>query len=257
MLSQKTVLIFFGCLILAISIGTFLFYYKKEHFELKQEVLYARETWIKPKVLFHGSVNRTIDEFKPRSIGVRHPKEGSVIFATPHIEYAATFMKPSHWSDVLCKIGSFGDGPIYFICSNKEKFLKEDRGGAIYCLPSESFYFDLYFDKISKKQWLTMKNHEDFGPLRDWVSKKAVKPLFKFEFASTFKTMIDLGVQVFFVDDATWKIVDAAQKNRQDRSAFRKVVMTLVSENKKSGINYEPLFDYEAYKAYLNEQHNL
>lgn len=237
--------------IVAIAACLFYFYgisyFGKSTYKPGQEVLYMHETWIRSNVVFHGSQNRDLDALSPRSIGVRDKTEGDVIFATPHMEYASTFMTDIKWNDRMCKKGSFDNGPVFFIGINKEKFLQDDKGGAIYLLPSDSFYFDLGLsDDLTKKEWLSKSKYVGYGSLRDWVSRRPVKPLYKFEFKSTLSAMIALGVQVYFVDDEQWKQIELTIKN-PNRSLYRKLLMTLVSENKKLGKNVIPLFDYSKY----------
>ena len=184
------------------------------------------DTFIKPKLMFHASTNRNIEIFQPRATHVRDRKEGPVIFATPHIGFASMWL--AGWHGKWVNSGSFDRGPFYFVCSNKEKFINEDNGGAIYVLDANKFYYDLEKNASSS--------------LTEWVCKEEIEPLYKLEFESALETMINFGVQVFFVDQKTF------DKIRTSDDYGRNIFMSLESENQKRNKNYMPLFDYEKYK---------
>ena len=234
--------------ILSLFLGSsfaFFFYekYKVSESSLGKELLLIHETWLRPTVMFHASVNKNIDVFEPRSISTRSKQEGDVIFASADISYASRFMTIKRWTDNVCKKGSFDHGPYYMIIKNKDLFLEEDKGGAIYVLPAENFCYDLAFKKVTRKEWLKTGKHKGYGSLSEWVSKEAVKPLYKIEFKSTFDAMIDLGVQVYFVDDDKFKEINSLW-GKSDNTELRKYLMELPSENQKMKKNAIPLFDY-------------
>lgn len=182
-----------------------------------------KDTTFRCAYLFHGSPDRSIKIFEPRAIHVRSKDEGPVVFATPYIQNAAIFL--NRWSDDWATSGSFASGNksvFYFICSDKERFLKEDNGGAIYVLPSENFVCNRY------SKW---------HPHSEWTSSVPVRPFHKFEFAKTFDAMMNLGVQVFFVDVETYK--------KFMQSGRLATLKTLVSENQKTQTNYISLDEFE------------
>jgi hypothetical protein len=148
---------------------------------------------------------------------LRSPSEGPVVFATPHLALAAIFMvkRDNSWT----KIASYRGGPWLLVCSDKERFMKLDHGGAIYCLSAEAFSYD-----------------PDKGlGVNEWVSRKPVKPLYKFEFDLGLDAMLALGVQVFFVDKETFSDI-----GRSDDHGWS-IIVALESENRKQEINYIPL----------------
>lgn len=174
-----------------------------------------RET-LMPRLLFHGSSNRDIRVFEPRAEHVRSSSEGPVVFATPHLALAAIFMvkRDNSWT----KIASYHGGPWYFVCSDRERFVELDHGGAIYCLPVEDF---------------TSDPDKGLG-VHEWVSKKPVKPLHRFEFELGLDAMLALGVHVFFVDKEKF----SRMKESNDHGCS--IIETLESENRKRGITHAP-----------------
>lgn len=187
-------------------------------FIVRKQIVAIKETIIKPKVLFHGSPNRNITTFEPRAIGTRDPSEGPVVFATPHIGFAAAFL--IRWNDSWVRQGSFDWGHYHFICSDKERFLKTDKGGAIYILPSDNFRSNL------KKG---MRSAE-------WTTDKPVEPLQKLEFDSCLEAMMSFGIQVFFVNKESLKKINNAKSTER-----LNIISGLESENKKRGFTVLPL----------------
>jgi len=157
--------------------------------------------------------NKNIEIFEPRANSVRNKEEGPVVFATTGEQYASKFIVPCN--DSWSNLGRF-NGVSYALYSDKERFLKEDKGGAIYTLPSTTFY------------------HETkYGGTKDgWVSKEPVKPLSKKIYESGLKSMLSLGVQVYFVDKTVFE--DIANSIDQGFS----LIVTLESENMLRKINF-------------------
>ena len=58
---------------------------------LAADKIYPHDLPTQPKVFFHGSHDRTIKEFIPRSISPRSESEGDVVFSTPHLAFATVF----------------------------------------------------------------------------------------------------------------------------------------------------------------------
>ena len=112
------------------------------------------DTYTKQNLLFHGSANKNIKIFQPRDAKTskRFP-DGPVVFATSNIVFASCFMV--FLDDSWCKVRSFDLGPYVFICKDKKRFLNDDHGGAIYLLPSDSFYTRFYGWRIT--EWICKK----------------------------------------------------------------------------------------------------
>lgn len=167
----------------------------------------------KPAVLYHATQGVDIAEFEPRRESTRDPNEGPVVFATPDKAYATQFLVPG--DDRNSIRGYYNDIPTIVIRSSREDFEKEDSGGIVYELPSDSFDFD-------PKQRMGE---------REWTSRVPVKPTGKTSYASTIDALIENGTQVYFVDQVTF------EKMRSQKNAGFETLLTLTSENEKQGRN--------------------
>ena len=246
---MKNVKKFFIGVVGSACLSLYLFYCynikKNQDFNPGQEVVYYHEVSTPFRVFFHGSPNRNIDTLEPRSMWERNKDEGDVIFATPHIGLAAAFMSSHDKSrGFSVKMHSFDGGPYIFICDNKENFLKLDQGGAIYILPTESFYYDIGLHGMSRIQFLKKSYNPEMGGLDEWVSRKAISPLSKIEFSSVYEAMLDLGVQVYFVEKEVYQKIRVALKDKSNPLKRRMLLKSLTSENQKMNKNIIPLFDY-------------
>jgi len=128
----------------------------------------------KPKVLYHASSNKIIEKFDPRAESYRDPDEGPVVFAIPDQAYASMFIVPV--DDKWSRISIFNDVHAIII-SDKERFQKLDKGGAIYSLSSDTFNSD------------PQKNE----PEHEWTSKESVKPSNKTIYENGLEEMIENG----------------------------------------------------------------
>lgn len=131
----------------------------------------------KPKFLYHGSSNKNIVKLVPQAITVRSWSDGRVVFATPSKSRASLFIVPS--DDDWTNKSTFND-INYHLISDKERYLKLDKGGAIYTLSPDSFESD------------------DKG--NEWISKVSVLPIGKEIFKSGVKAMEKYGVKIIFCD---------------------------------------------------------
>ena len=166
----------------------------------------------KPKHLYHASQNSNIDVLEPHAESVRNFNEGPVVFATPNLPYATTFLVKS--DDSWAVKGRFNN-TFYVIISDKNRFFELDKGGTIYTLPNDTFYCD---------------PEEGMG-INEWISKKAVRPIRKQHYKSGIDAMIDAGVQVYFVDKQTFlKIREAGDHGFS-------ILQSLQSENQKLNKN--------------------
>lgn len=139
-------------------------------------------------VLYHGSTSQNIKVLKPQINHFRDKHEGALIFATPSFRLASCYL--FSWDDswvhqeVSYKNHNKANYEVTIVISDKERFIKEDKGGSIYILPAAGFEFD---DK-------------GLG-IYEWASKKQVQPLTQINFASSLDAMQKMGVRVYFVDE--------------------------------------------------------
>lgn len=168
----------------------------------------------KPETLFIGTQTKGIKEFTPRKGNYRDKKEGSVIFSTPDKALASIFMVEGH-NDSWTKIGYFGDVLVIVICMDRDEYIKKDKGGVVYEVPSDSFDYNPNLGMGEK----------------EWTSREPVKPIDETSYTSSLDTMVDNGVQVYFVDKTTFKeIWDADDYGKE-------IIFGLTSENSRRGKN--------------------
>jgi hypothetical protein len=169
----------------------------------------------KPPFLYHGSRHRNIEILKPNKRSFRDPEEGELVFATQDIALASIFM-----GDVRMN-GKFDEIPYAVIIGSREEFIKNDKGGHIYVISSETF---------------TSDPNKGLG-IYEWTSKEPVKPLKKIEYDSALDAMLENGVQVYFVDEDKYKKIKESKDH--GLSIFRE----LESENQRRGINIRPFLE--------------
>lgn len=168
----------------------------------------------KPEILYHASPRRDIEEFQPRAETVRDPEEGPLVFASPDAKAVTRFLVPV--DDSWTQISTF-NGIHTIVISDKDRFSRLDKGGAVYSLPPETF------------------THDETKSKREWTSKFGVKPTAKLEYTSGLEAMIDNGVQVYFVNEETFKQI------RSSKDHGLKILEKIESENKKLGKNFVPI----------------
>ena len=166
----------------------------------------------KPDKLYHASSNRSIEKFVPRSDKVRDKNEGPRVFATPDKRMASIFIVGI--DDSWTHSGAMNDVP-YIVISDKDRFEKLDKGGAIYHLPSTTFESD---------------PNKGLREL-EWTSSEPVIPEAKEEHESALEAMLNHGVQVYFVNTATFDSINSAP------DYGRSILHSLESENQRRGIN--------------------
>ncbi len=215
----------------------FLTFFSIQTIHEKKDILLPNDLPTQPKIFFHGSHNKNIKKFTPQSISPRNKSEGDVVFGTPHLAFAAVFTLP-HKKDrgFLIRSGSISNGPLFLLCDSKENLLKHDKGGAIYFLPTEGFYCDLGLYGISRNAWLKNPSHYDSVFLDQWVTKKPVTPIYKFEFDSTLTMLLDLGMQVFFTSKE-----NIEKYNTSNEEERRQLLISLTSENEIEKRNFQPI----------------
>ena len=208
------------CALLILVLGGVGGYVASVYFSRVPEKIYALQAEWNPRILFHGSSNRTIKTLEPRALKTRNVKDGAVIFATPHLGLAAKFMV--QWDDSWVLSGSSDNLHYYFICSDRERFMKMDTGGAIYIVPSDTFF---------------CKPGVGLG-YGEWMSHEAVKPVHKMEFSSTLEAMMQFGIQVYFVDPQTFDAIRTSTDLE-----YGLIIKSLTSENEKRGMPALPVVE--------------
>lgn len=167
----------------------------------------------KPKILYHGSSEIELGELRPHQRSFRDEHEGPLIFATPNKALATIFMAKEENS---VRASGFMNDILYaVICRNREDFIAEDNGGAVYELSSEHFSYD---------------PHKGLREM-EWTSKIPVKPISLVVYDSVLQAMLESGVQVYFV--APPIIADIS--NSKDFGM--EILRNIESENQRRQIN--------------------
>lgn len=170
-----------------------------------------------PTVLYHASPFDNIEEFDPSlNKKKRDQNEEPSLFATPDKSLATIFLTPT--DDSWVSSGLHNNIP-YMVISNRDRFLELDKGGVIYELPVDTFKVDLE------------KGLREY----EWTSREVVKPIGKQVFKTSLEAMLDAGVQVYFIDEETFK----EMKGLPGPEKMKKK-MTLTSENQRLDRNYKP-----------------
>lgn len=169
----------------------------------------------RPDVLYHGSPNTEITEFKPKVSKGSGERYGALVYASPNVAAASIFLaKVSRpWS-----AGKFNSTFFALITDPHDEFIKNDKGGVIYVLPVDSFSPD-------KSRGLGMD---------EWASQTAVTPIEKIMCDSSLQTMLKHEVQVYFIDNDTHKNIKASADHGLS------ILKGLQSENQKQGIGIKP-----------------
>ena len=161
----------------------------------------------KPKFLYHASPNNNLEVLEPRAESLPNDwKNGDAVFATTSPEYASFFIVST--KDVWANMGNIG-GIFYFVCADKDRFMKEDVGGTVYKLPSESF-----------------NHYKGF----EWYSRELLKSVGKTHIESGLDFMIESGIQVYFIDKKAFKEIKTSKDNGV------KIMNSTQSENEKRGL---------------------
>ena len=132
----------------------------------------------KPDFLYHGSSHKGVEEFEPRTSKGTGGKFGAMVYATPDLATASAFLAEvqKEWF-----AGRFGDTFYVLIPLPREEFIKSDKGGHIYVLPSDTFESD---------------PERGLGEY-EWASKISVKPIKKIGSFAGFFVVFIYPVNVF------------------------------------------------------------
>ncbi len=177
-----------------------------------------------PTVVFHGSrVKKLEDGILTPHAGPERPQHPeSVIFASPYIAYASMFI--FQYGDWMACGSWFVDSPIYyFICKNRDRFMREDTGGAIYVLLAQPF-------KNSMTNVITSC---------EMIAYEPVQPLAQINFDHALDAMLSFGVQVFFVSADIYDAFMQARTSEEISRIYKQIDHE--SENYKRNINYRSL----------------
>lgn len=158
-----------------------------DHTSSSGSIALSPEQIIRPKNLYHASTAGDIAEFEPRERSKRSEAEPALVFGSPSQVVSSIFLVPTN--DSFVKSGSYDHGRSWvYIVGDEERFRELDHGGYIYQLPESTFQVD-----------------PNLGlGLFEWTSAEPVKPQEAKHYTSGLQTMLDFGVKVYMVDQATF-----------------------------------------------------
>ncbi len=182
------------------------------------ERIITQERKEKPEVLYIAAQTPGIQELTPTQGNYRDENEGAVIFSTPDKGLASAFLVEGH-GDHWMQIGVYGDISVVVINADREEFIRNDTGGIMYAVSSDTFDFD---------------PDKGMGE-KEWTSRKPVRPKSETRYPSALDAMVQNGVQVYFVDKKTFDEINSADNAGYD------ILTELVSENERRGENVKSL----------------
>lgn len=172
----------------------------------------------KPEVLYVAAHTPNLEELKPMEGRSRGGNEGAIIFSTPDKALASAFLVEGH-SDDWMTIGYYSDIPCVVICMDRDEFVTRDTGGVMYEVSSDTFDYNSNLGMGDK----------------EWTSSEPVKPTKETYYQSALDTMIENGVNVYFVDRDTFSKINSADDYGLS------ILLSRESENHKRNKVIKPL----------------
>jgi len=148
------------------------------------------------RVLYHASPDKNLIVIRPQKTLSRNIYIGDYVFATSDIKLAAMYLA-TKGNATLMNIEA--EIPYIVICNNPKDYIKKDRGGAIYTLPSTTF---------KKTPQAGLEKSE-------LVSRVAVKPIDRKVYKLSIDVMKKMGIVIYFVHKDTFdNLVQAKDENK-------------------------------------------
>jgi hypothetical protein len=151
-------------------------------------------------MLYHASPNKNLAILEPKRTLSKDRFVGNFVFATSDRKLAAMYLA-NNGVPVLLNVK---EGPRIIICSNADTYIQNDKGGAIYEVPADSF------------QPTPQAGLED----SEVVSEVPVVPLNKTIYQTSLDAMKEMGVQVYFVAK---DVFDEIVKNKNESEIVAKL----------------------------------
>jgi len=151
--------------------------------------------------LYHASQIKNLKIIKPQRTLSNNQYIGDFVFATKDIKLATMYLATKG----LYTLMETDNEPHIVIVSDVKDYLKNDKGGAIYTLPSEGF--------IKTPQ----KGLEKY----ELVSKKAIKPVDIKVYAKSLDAMKEMGIKIYFVDMDTFNKINQPNKGQKIISSLK------------------------------------
>lgn len=153
-------------------------------------------------MVYHASPRKNLSQLKPQRTFSHDEFIGDFLFATADQRLAAMYLVTKGYPTLM----STDDTPAYVvICGNRDEYIKQDAGGAIYSLPADSF-------KLTPQ--LGLENYE-------LVSRHAVTPAGKSQYKTSIHALHEVGVGVYFADKTDF---DKFIKSKNKKSLLKKLL---------------------------------
>jgi hypothetical protein len=153
------------------------------------------------KTLYHASPSKNLTVIQPQRTLSRDKYIGDYVFATSDLKLAAMYLATKGKGTLMDYTSK---EPAIVICSDEREYVRNDKGGAIYIVPADSF-------KKSPQEGLEES---------EVVSKVPVTPLDKKVYEHSLDAMHELGITVYFADQKTF---DALVKARDEKKLLKKL----------------------------------
>ena len=147
-------------------------------------------------ILYHASQQKDLEIINPQPALSNNILIGNYVFATKNRNLALMYLVPK---GIVTLMDPSPNKPNIVICTNPNKLLEIDNGGAIYELPSKSFV---------KSPQETLERYEK-------VSLIPVKPIKKEVFNSVIRTLISNRIEIRFTNEVNFKKL-IMNKNQKD-----------------------------------------
>lgn len=151
-------------------------------------------------MLYHASPLKNLTLIHSKRTISRDVYIGDFVFATSDKRLSAMYLA-TKGIEILLDVDS--DAPTIVICDKPDNYLKHDKGGAIYVLPSDTFI---------KSPQLGLEKYE-------LVSKTAVEPRGKVVYKYSLDAMKEVGVVIYFVGQ---KMFDNLVQAKNEKSFLKK-----------------------------------
>lgn len=133
-------------------------------------------------ILYHASSNKNLKQITPQPTKSNDILIGSYVFATENLLLATMYLANK---GVAVMMNPEKENPTIVICSDSDSYIKNDVGGAIYELSSNSF------------KDTPQKDLSEF----EKVSEIPVEPINFTAYSSSLDAIQKAGIKIYFVDE--------------------------------------------------------
>jgi hypothetical protein len=144
------------------------------------------------EAVYHTSPEKDLKLIEPKPTISKDKYLGDYVFATSNKLLAVMYLATRGYATLM---NPDKDNPNIVICADKNDYLKNDRGGAIYKLPGETF--------IETPQH-GLSDYEK-------VSTHSVKPIEKTIYRTSIEAMLDAKIKIYFTDSVTFNSLIGAK----------------------------------------------